>query len=81
METVLAVDTEDGSSSSDNDDQVWDDWASEPWTRARCQSLFEQKSFATVPEALEYDKETYGFDLREMCSRLCQYAPTRCESL
>ncbi|EIM86222.1 S-adenosyl-L-methionine-dependent methyltransferase [Stereum hirsutum FP-91666 SS1] len=35
-----------------------------------CQSLFEDKTLPSVSEALEYDKNTHGFDLNALCSKL-----------
>jgi protein arginine N-methyltransferase 3 len=66
-------------SSSDEDDQTWDEWASDS-VAAKTSSLFEDKQFPSVAEALEYDKATYGFDLNETCSRLCssQYRTVLC---
>ena len=58
------------SSDEDEDDQNWDDWVSDS-VPSKTYSLFENRQFASVAEALQYDKSTYGFDLNETCSRLC----------
>lgn len=59
-------------SESENDDQNWDDWVSDSLIRAPCPSLFDEKSLPSVEEALNYDKETHGFDLNGLCTKLCQ---------
>jgi type I protein arginine methyltransferase len=65
-------DQSDSSSGDDDDDnQGWDDWAETvPQT---CQSLFEDKQFSSVKEALDYDKATHGFDLYGTYTRLCSW--------
>ncbi|KAK0222152.1 S-adenosyl-L-methionine-dependent methyltransferase [Armillaria fumosa] len=57
------------SSDEDDDDQTWDDWVSDS-TRQPCRSLFEERSFPSVEEALKYDNATYGFDLSGTCAKL-----------
>ncbi|KAK0459992.1 S-adenosyl-L-methionine-dependent methyltransferase [Desarmillaria tabescens] len=57
------------SSDEDDDDQMWDDWVSDS-ARQPCRSLFEEKSFPSVEEALKYDNVTYGFDLNGTCAKL-----------
>ncbi|KAK0185705.1 S-adenosyl-L-methionine-dependent methyltransferase [Armillaria mellea] len=70
---VADVIDEDGpsqsSSDEDDDDQTWDDWVSDS-ARQPCRSLFEEKSFPSVEEALKYDHATYGFDLSGTCAKL-----------
>ncbi|KAG7444182.1 S-adenosyl-L-methionine-dependent methyltransferase [Guyanagaster necrorhizus] len=70
---VADVIDEDGlsqsSSDEDDDDQTWDDWVSDS-ARQPCRSLFEEKSFPSVEEALKYDNVTYGFDLNGTCAKL-----------
>lgn len=73
-------DIEAGSSSSEDDDNDdnWDEWISDSITQQECQSLFENKPFPSVEEALKYDKETYGFDLNQTCAKLCEFiSPTQ----
>jgi protein arginine N-methyltransferase 3 len=60
-----------GSSGDDVDDQGWDDWAET--VPQICQSLFEDKHFSSVKEALAYDKATYDFDLYGTYARLCSW--------
>jgi type I protein arginine methyltransferase len=61
---------EDGSepesdSEASNAEDTWSDWVSD--SGRRCKSLFEDKLLASVTEALDYDKKTYGFDLDSFC--------------
>jgi hypothetical protein len=61
---------EDGSepesnSEESNAEDTWSDWVSD--SGRRCKSLFEDKLLASVTEALDYDKRTYGFDLDSFC--------------
>ncbi|KAI0354833.1 S-adenosyl-L-methionine-dependent methyltransferase [Trametes cingulata] len=64
-------DSRDESSSEDeDDDQTWDDWVSDSITKRPCKSLFEDKTFDSVQEALAYDETTHGFSLKEVSSRL-----------
>jgi hypothetical protein len=58
------------SSEGEDDDQNWDDWASDSGLPA-CESLFEPKKLPSVTEALAYDKSTHGFDLSALCAHLC----------
>ncbi|RDB14874.1 Protein arginine N-methyltransferase 3 [Hypsizygus marmoreus] len=62
--------TDSGSSEADDDDQNWDDWASDSLIKAPCQSLFDGKILPSVEEALAYDKASHGFDLNDVCSKL-----------
>lgn len=59
-------------SESDDEDQNWDDWASDSLIQVPCLSLFDTKTLPSVEEALVYDKKSHGFDLNEVCTRLCQ---------
>ncbi|CDO72229.1 hypothetical protein BN946_scf184970.g81 [Trametes cinnabarina] len=61
---------QDESSSDDDDDQTWDDWVSDSLEKRPCKSLFEDRTFDSVQEALAYDEATYGFSLKEVASRL-----------
>lgn len=60
-----------GSSSEDDQDQSWDDFAEDSIAQQSCLSMFESKRFTSVTEALEYDRTTHNFNLDETCSRLC----------
>ncbi|KAI0248224.1 S-adenosyl-L-methionine-dependent methyltransferase [Lactifluus subvellereus] len=50
-----------------NAEETWSDWVSDSANDRRCKSLFEDKLLASVTEALDYDKRTYGFDLDSFC--------------
>ena len=64
-------DRQDASSSEEEDeDLTWDDWVSDSFSKRPCKSLFENKTFDTVPEALAYDETTHGFSLRTITERL-----------
>ncbi|KAI0917627.1 hypothetical protein AcW1_007211 [Taiwanofungus camphoratus] len=66
-------DPEDLSSSSEDEDEdlTWEDWASDSLENIPCKSLFDhEKTFTSVPEALNHDKLVHGFDLDEVCARL-----------
>ena len=72
-----------GESSSEDEDEdlTWDDWVSDSLSKRPCKSLFENKTFDTVQEALAYDESTYGFSLKEITTRLgstCHYFQSRC---
>ncbi|KAI8986156.1 S-adenosyl-L-methionine-dependent methyltransferase [Trametes punicea] len=58
------------SSSDEDDDQTWDDWVSDSFERRPCKSLFEDRTFESVQEALAYDEAAHGFSLKEVASRL-----------
>ncbi|KAF8993501.1 protein arginine N-methyltransferase [Cyathus striatus] len=64
------IESDSASSSSDDDDQNWDDWVSDSLTKQECRSLFEDKIFPSVQEALGHDKAVHGFDLDVVCSNL-----------
>ncbi|PBK95719.1 S-adenosyl-L-methionine-dependent methyltransferase [Armillaria gallica] len=70
---VADVIVEDGpsqsSSDEDDEDETWDDWVSDS-ARQPCRSLFEEKSFPSVEEALKYDNATHSFDLNGTCAKL-----------
>ena len=63
---------QDESSSDEDDDQAWDDWVSDSLEKRPCKSLFEDKTFDSVQEALAYDETTHGFSLKDISSRLCE---------
>ena len=75
-----AGDSDRSSSDEDEDDQNWDEWISDS-ALSKTLSLFENKQFPSVTEALEYDKSTHGFDLNETCSRLCLSSRNECTVL
>lgn len=58
------------SSTGEDDDQNWDDWASDSFQTQECPSLFDKSNFPSASEAIVYDREKYGFDLNTVCSRL-----------
>lgn len=62
---------EQGSSGEDEEeDLTWDDWVSDSADKRPCWSLFEEKVFPSVDEALKNDKEIHGIVLEEFCGRL-----------
>jgi len=63
-------DSDSFSSSSDEDDQNWEDWISDSATKP-CKSLFDDAVFPSAAEALQYDKSVHQFDLDDVCSKLC----------
>ncbi|KAF9464204.1 protein arginine N-methyltransferase [Collybia nuda] len=58
------------SSDSDDEDQNWDDWVSDSLVQQPCRSLFEDKTFPSVGEALAHDADVHGFDLNKFSSEL-----------
>ncbi|TBU22355.1 protein arginine N-methyltransferase [Dichomitus squalens] len=64
--------THPGESSSEDEDEdlTWDDWVSDSLSKRPCKSLFENRTFDTVQEALAYDETTHGFSLKEITARL-----------
>ncbi|CAL1713691.1 unnamed protein product [Somion occarium] len=71
--SALNVDGEISSDSSDSEDEsdlTWEDWISDSGAKRPCKSLFDDTTFTSVAEALEYDKDTHGFDFEQTCSRL-----------
>lgn len=50
--------------SSDNDEQDWSDW-DEADDAEPTQSLFSTEMFPSTRQALDYDSEHHGFDLRQ----------------
>ena len=57
-------------SSSEDEDETWDDWVSDSMAKQTCKSLFDDRILASVSEALAYDKSTHGFDLEQKASSL-----------
>ncbi|KAI6039613.1 S-adenosyl-L-methionine-dependent methyltransferase [Pisolithus marmoratus] len=50
------------------EDNNFDDWVSDQ--ALPCRSLFDQRDFTTVDEALRYDQSTHGFSLTDTYTRL-----------
>ncbi|KAI6107141.1 S-adenosyl-L-methionine-dependent methyltransferase [Pisolithus croceorrhizus] len=67
-------DSDDLSSSDSEDypeeDNNFDDWVSDEALNRPCRSLFDEKDFPNVDDALRYDQSTHGFNLTETCTRL-----------
>jgi type I protein arginine methyltransferase len=59
-----------GSEEEDDDDETWEDFAEDSIAQQPCFSLFEDKRFPSVTEALENDCSKHGFDLDHTCTRL-----------
>ena len=57
-------------SSSEDEDETWDDWVSDSMAKQACKSLFDDRILPSVSEALAYDKSTHGFDLEQKASSL-----------
>lgn len=57
-------------SSSEDEDETWDDWVSDSMAKQPCKSLFDEKILPSVAEALAYDNSTHGFDLELKSSSL-----------
>jgi len=66
------VSTSASSESEDDNDQNWDDWASDSNAQQETKSLFDEKRLPSVESALAYDKETYNFSLDEFCKKKCK---------
>ncbi|KAG9308854.1 S-adenosyl-L-methionine-dependent methyltransferase [Chiua virens] len=67
-DTQNDVDDHTTSSKSDSEDYAeednnFEDWISDQAQFHPCRSLFDDKTFTTATEALNYDKSTHGFDL------------------
>ncbi|TFY63817.1 hypothetical protein EVJ58_g3025 [Rhodofomes roseus] len=72
-EEVPVANSESGSSQSSEDEQdlTWEDWVSDSIENRPCKSLFDQdKTFASVPEAANHDKDVHGVDLDVISARL-----------
>lgn len=59
------------SSSSDIDDDRWDDWISD--SNEECKALFDDKFFPSVRAAAAYDKEIHNFVLDDVFKALCEF--------
>ena len=55
----------------DDDDEAWDDWVSDSFAQQPCKSLFDERTFPSVKDALLYDQSNHAFYLSDTCSRLC----------
>lgn len=58
------------SSTGEDDDQTWDDWASDSLKDQEYRSLFDDVRLPSVEKVVSYDKEKHGFDLYHVCSKL-----------
>lgn len=58
------------SSEDEDEEETWDDWVSDSLDRRPCKSLFEDKTFDSVQDALAHDESTHGFNLKDVTSRL-----------
>lgn len=67
---IGSEDDNETASSIEEAEETWSDWVSDSMSKQPCQSLFEDKTLPSVSEALEYDKNTHGFDLNALCSKL-----------
>ncbi|CAK5262346.1 unnamed protein product [Mycena citricolor] len=56
------------SSSSDGEEETWDDWVSESGA-GPCKSLFDETVLESAKSAGEHDKVTHGVDLDALCAR------------
>ncbi|KAI0754475.1 S-adenosyl-L-methionine-dependent methyltransferase [Daedaleopsis nitida] len=61
---------EESSSDEDDEDITWDDWVSDSLTKRPCKSLFEDRTFDTVQEAMLNDDATHNFNLKAISARL-----------
>lgn len=71
-------DSEGESSSEDEEDQTWDDWVSDSMSNRPCKSLFEDRTFDTVQEALAHDEATHGFSLKDVTTKLGELGVPLC---
>ncbi|KAF9568765.1 arginine N-methyltransferase 3 [Agrocybe pediades] len=58
------------SDTEDDNDQTWDNWASDSNQQQETKSLFDEKVLPSVESALAYDKETHDFSLDDFCKKL-----------
>ncbi|TFK90975.1 protein arginine N-methyltransferase [Polyporus arcularius HHB13444] len=63
-------DTSSSEDEEDDEDLNWDDWVSDSLAKRPCKSLFENRTFDTVQEALLYDETTHGFNFKTISERL-----------
>ena len=57
----------------DDNDESWDDFTQESIAQQPCLSMFEDKTFPSITEALENDNSKFGFDINNLCSRLSTF--------
>ena len=50
-------------SSSEDEDDTWEDWESDSLAKQPCRSLFDDSTLPSATETIEYDKKTHDFDL------------------
>lgn len=62
------------STGSEDEDNNWDDWVEDDIGLAT-QSLFEDRQFSSAEAALNYDKDTHGFDLVAISTKLGSWKP------
>lgn len=62
--------TQEDESSSEDEDDTWEDWVSDSLAKQPCRSLFDDTVLPSATEAIEYDKKTHGFDLNEAYTKL-----------
>lgn len=67
--TASTTSSRSSSTGSDDEDNNWDDLVDDSQQPATL-SLFEDKSFPSVEEAIANDREKHGFDLIALCSNL-----------
>lgn len=56
-----------------DDDDNWDDWASDSLTHLPCRSLFDDTTFPSAEEVIQYDQTAHGFNLDQICKNLCTH--------
>lgn len=67
---------EDSSSSEEDlgdDDDNWDDWASDSLAHLPCRSLFDDTTFPSAEEVIQYDQTAHSFNLDQISKNLCTY--------
>jgi type I protein arginine methyltransferase len=67
------TESDSGSSVQDDDDENWDDWASDSFAKQPCKSLFDEKTFPSIEDAFLHDRSNHGFDLNDICRKLCTH--------
>lgn len=58
------------STDEDDKDQSWDDFADDSIAQQPCLSLFEEKHFRSVTDAVQNDISKHQFDLNKTCNHL-----------
>jgi protein arginine N-methyltransferase 3 len=54
-----------------DDDDNWDDWVSDSLTQLPCKSLFDDSTFPSAEEVIQYDQTEHSFNLDQICNNLC----------